>query len=166
MLFRSVPWYIRAGKELPMKCTEVHVELHKPPQQVFSDSDSPEGKGNYVRFRFAPEITIAIGARAKLPGEEMVGESRELALCNSFPDEMTPYERLIGDAIRGEGLLFAREDGVEQAWRVVDRVLTNHSPVIPYARGSWGPAEADKLITRDGGWHNPVIASATGETQV
>ena len=161
----GVPWYIRAGKELPMKCTEVHVELHAPPQQVFSDSDAPEGKGNYVRFRFTPEISIAIGARAKVPGEEMVGESRELALCNEFPDEMTPYERLLGDAIRGEGLLFAREDGVEEAWRVVDRVLTKHSAAIPYAPGSWGPAEADALITRDGGWHDPLMSAPASETE-
>ena len=161
----GVPWYIRAGKKLPMKCTEVHVELLAPPQRVFADSDMPEGKGNYVRFRFTPEIMIAIGARAKLPGEEMVGDTRELTLCNEYPDEMTPYERLLGDAIRGEGLLFAREDGVEQAWRVVDRVLAKHSPAIPYEPGSWGPAEADALITRDGGWHNPVIASATRETR-
>jgi glucose-6-phosphate 1-dehydrogenase len=162
----GVPWYIRAGKEMAVHATEVHVELLAPPQRVFADSDLPEGQGNYVRFRFTPEITIAIGARAKMPGEEMVGESRELALCNEFPDEMTPYERLLGDAIRGEGLLFAREDGVEEAWRVVDRVLTKHSPAIPYARGSWGPTEANALITRDGGWHNPVIAPAKGETRV
>ena len=130
----GVPWYIRAGKEMAVRATEVHVELLAPPQQVFADSDVPEGHGNYVRFRFTPEISIAIGARAKVPGEEMVGESRELALCNEFPDEMTPYERLLGDAIRGEGLLFAREDGVEEAWRVVERVLTKHSPAIPYSR--------------------------------
>ncbi len=161
----GVPWYIRAGKELPVKCTEVHVELLGPPQQVFTDSDVAEGHGNYVRFRFAPEIIIAIGARAKLPGEAMVGESRELSLCNNFPDEMSPYERLIGDAIRGEGLLFAREDGVEQAWRVVDRVLSRHSPVIPYAPGTWGPTEADRLITRDGGWHDPVVTPSGGQTR-
>ncbi len=153
----GVPWYLRAGKELPVRCTEVHVELLAPPQQVFPDSAVPEGGGNYVRFRFTPEIIIAIGARAKVPGEEMVGESRELHLCNAFPDEMSPYERLIGDAIRGEGLLFAREDGVEEAWRVVDHVLTKHGPAIPYAKGTWGPAEADQLINRDGGWHDPAI---------
>ena len=78
---------------------------------------------------------------------------------------MTPYERLIGDAIRGEGLLFAREDGVEQAWRVVDRVLTKHSPVIPYAPGTWGPTEADRLITHDGGWHDPVVTPPGGQTR-
>ena len=124
----GVPWYIRAGKELPVKCTEVRVELKAPPQAVFPDSAVADGDGNYLRFRFAPEIAIAIGARAKLPGEKMVGESRELYLCNDFPDEMSPYERLLGDAIRGEDLLFAREDGVEQAWRVVDKVLTKHRP--------------------------------------
>ncbi len=153
----GVPWYIRAGKEMPVRCTEVHVELNAPPQRVFTDSDMPEGHGNYVRFRFTPEISIAIGARAKLPGEAMVGELRELFLCNDFPDEMSPYERLIGDAIRGEGLLFAREDGVEEAWRVVDKVLTRHSRVLPYEPGTWGPAEADGLILHDGGWHDPVV---------
>ena len=79
---------------------------------------------------------------------------------------MTPYERLIGDAIRGEGLLFAREDGVEQAWRVVDKVLTKHSPALPYEPGTWGPVEADRLITRDGGWHDPVLTRPTSETRV
>ena len=79
-----------------------------------------------MRFRFNPMIEIGLGARAKIPGEAMIGEQRELFLCNEFPDEMSPYERLLGDAIRGEGLLFAREDGVEEAWRVVDKVLTHH----------------------------------------
>jgi len=157
----GVPWYIRAGKELPVRCTEVHVELHGPPQAIFADSDVREGDGNYLRFRFTPEITIAIGARAKIPGEEMVGESRELFLCNEFPDEMTPYERLLGDAIRGEGLLFAREDGVEEAWRVVDKVLTKHDKALPYTPGTWGPNEADRLIHRDGGWHDPIVKAAT-----
>ena len=92
----------------------------------------------------------------------MIGESRELFLCNEFADEMSPYERLLGDAIKGEGLLFAREDGVEQAWRVVDRVLTKHSAVIPYAPGTWGPIEAESLIGRDGGWHDPVVGTARG----
>ena len=156
----GVPWYIRAGKELPVKCTEVRVELKGPPQAVFPDSAVADGDGNYLRFRFAPEIAIAVGARAKLPGEEMVGESRELYLSNDFPDEMSPYERLLGDAIRGEGLLFAREDGVEQAWRVVDKVLTRHESVLPYEPRTWGPAEADRLISRDGGWHDPVIEGA------
>ena len=113
----------------------MHVELLAPPQQVFADSDMPEGHGNYVRFRFAPEISIAIGARAKVPGEAMVGELRELYLANEFPDEMSPYERLLGDAIRGEGLLFAREDGVEQAWRVVDDVLDQARRAVPYEPG-------------------------------
>jgi glucose-6-phosphate 1-dehydrogenase len=153
----GVPWYLRAGKAMACKCTEVHVELLAPPQQVFADSEPPEGHGNYVRFRFAPEISIAIGARAKVPGEAMVGELRELYLANQYPDEMTPYERLLGDAIRGEGLLFAREDGVEEAWRVVDDVLAKHGPALPYEVGSWGPAEADALIKGDGGWHDPIL---------
>ncbi len=155
--WNGVPWYLRAGKEMPVRCTEVLVELHGPPQKVFPDSQVRDGDGNYVRFRFTPEITIAVGARAKLPGEEMVGELRELYLCNEFPDEMTPYERLLGDALRGEGLLFAREDGVEQAWRVVDKVLTKHDKALPYAPGTWGPNAADKLIAHSGGWHDPIV---------
>jgi glucose-6-phosphate 1-dehydrogenase len=155
--WNGVPWYLRAGKELPVRCTEVLVDLHGPPQRVFPDSQVRDGDGNYVRFRFTPEITIAVGARAKLPGEEMVGELRELYLCNEFPDEMTPYERLLGDALRGEGLLFAREDGVEQAWRVVDKVLTRHEKALPYGPGTWGPNEADRLIAHSGGWHDPIV---------
>ena len=153
----GVPWYIRAGKELGAHVTEVLVQLKPPPQKVFSDSEPELGETNYLRFRFNPEIAIGIGARAKVPGEAMIGEQRELFLLNEFPDEMSPYERLLGDAIDGEGLLFAREDGVEQAWRVVDKILTNHNPAHTYPRGSWGPHEADKLIAAVGGWHNPVV---------
>lgn len=155
----GVPWYIRAGKELPVHATEVLVELKAPPQKVFADSEPEVGQTNYVRFRFNPEIAIAIGARAKSPGEAMIGEQRELYLCNQFPDEMTPYERLLGDALEGEGLLFARQDGVEQAWRVVDKILTHHHVAHAYPRGTWGPRESDHLIVGDGGWHDPVVSA-------
>ncbi len=155
----GVPWYIRAGKELPVHATEVLVELKAPPQKVFADSEPEVGQTNYVRFRFNPEIAIAIGARAKSPGEAMIGEQRELYLCNQFPDEMTPYERLLGDALEGEGLLFARQDGVEQAWRVVDKILTHHHVAHAYPRGTWGPKESDHLIVGDGGWHDPVVSA-------
>ncbi|MCZ7535669.1 MAG: glucose-6-phosphate dehydrogenase [Acidimicrobiia bacterium] len=160
--WNGVPWFIRAGKELHVHATEVRVELKDPPQRVFADSEPDPGESNYVRFRFHPEIAIAIGARAKIPGEAMAGEQRELYLCNEFPDEMTPYERLLGDALDGEGLLFAREDGVEEAWRVVDRVLTEHGPAHPYARGTWGPVEADRLIAAHGRWHDPVVQDTAG----
>jgi glucose-6-phosphate 1-dehydrogenase len=155
----GVPWYIRAGKELPAHVTEVVVELKAPPQKVFADSEPELGETNYVRFRFNPEIAIGVGARAKIAGEAMIGEQRELFLLNEFPDEMSPYERLLGDALRGEGLLFAREDGVEQAWRVVDKVLDRHHVSHPYARGSWGPHQADRFAAEIGGWHDPVMTT-------
>ncbi|MGZ4757019.1 MAG: glucose-6-phosphate dehydrogenase [Acidimicrobiia bacterium] len=156
----GVPWFVRAGKELPEHVTEVVVELKPPPQQVFSDSEPEVGRCNYLRFRFNPMIEIGLGARAKTPGEAMVGEQRELFLSNEFPDEMSPYERLLGDALAGIGLLFARQDGVEEAWRVVDKILTHHHVAHPYPRGTWGPKEADRMIATAGGWHEPVVTSS------
>jgi glucose-6-phosphate 1-dehydrogenase len=156
----GVPWYIRAGKELPAHVTEVIVELQGPPQKVFADSEPELGETNYVRFRFNPEIAIGLGARAKTAGEAMVGEQRELFLLNQYPDEMSPYERLLGDALHGEGLLFAREDGVEQAWRVVDKVLDRHHVAHPYPRGTWGPHQAERFVADIGGWRDPVTKSS------
>lgn len=154
----GVPFYIRAGKNLPVTCTEVVVELTAPPQKVFADSGRTPGDTNYLRFRLNPRVIIAIGARAKLPGEGFVGRQLELHLCNQLPGRMTPYERLLGDAMAGESLLFAREDGIEAAWAAVDPVLAHHARAIPYAIHSWGPKEADALIASDGGWRNPEVA--------
>jgi glucose-6-phosphate 1-dehydrogenase len=112
-----------------------------------------------MRFRFNPMIEIGLGARAKIPGEANIGEQRELFLSNEFPDEMSPYERLLGDALAGEGLLFARQDGVEEAWRVVDKVLTHHHVAHSYPRGSWGPKEANRMIEPFGGWHDPIVTA-------
>ena len=112
---------------------------------------------NYLRFRVNPKVAIALGARAKRPGEELTGNNVELYLCDSHPDEMKPYERLLGDAMHGETLLFAREDGVEAAWRVVDDVLSTTRPAIPYREHTWGPKEADALIGDEDGWHDPKI---------
>jgi glucose-6-phosphate 1-dehydrogenase len=98
---------------------------------------------------------IAIGAMAKAPGEEMTGRPVELHLANDSPDEMTAYERLLGDALDGETFLFAREDGVESAWRVVDTVLRDHGPAFPYEPGTWGPVEADEMVDDPHGWHHP-----------
>ena len=153
----GVPFYVRAGKNLAVTCTEVRVELKAPPQKVFADSEPAPGDTNYVRFRLNPEVAIAFGARAKLPGEDFVGKQFELYLHNQFPDEMAPYERLLGDAMAGESLLFAREDGVEAAWAVVDPVLTNRTSAVAYPIHSWGPKEADALIASSGGWHDPVV---------
>jgi glucose-6-phosphate 1-dehydrogenase len=153
----GVPFYIRAGKNLPVTCTEVRVEMKSPPQQVFTEALPTAGDTNYFRFRLNPKVAIALGARAKSPGEGFVGRQLELYLCDQHPDEMKPYERLLGDAMHGETLLFAREDGVEAAWAVVEPVLEHHAPVISYPVHSWGPAEAAALIEADGGWHDPVV---------
>ena len=150
----GVPFYIRAGKRLPTTATEVRVEFKPPPQAVF---DMPSAREvDYVRFRLSPTVTISLGARVKLPGEAMVGEAVELLVRHMAGDEMTPYERLLGDAIRGDAMLFVREDAVEAAWRVVDPVLGNKTPVHEYEPDTWGPAEADSIIVADGGWHNPT----------
>jgi glucose-6-phosphate 1-dehydrogenase len=153
----GVPFYIRAGKNLPITCTEVRVELHRPPQRVFRDYEELPRDTNYLRFRLSPEVQIALGARAKLAGESFCGRTVELGLTDHQPDEMTAYERLLGDAMAGENLLFAREDGVEAAWRVVNDVLTNHDPAIPYKPHTWGPPQAEALIRTADGWHDPVV---------
>ncbi|MCU1458425.1 MAG: glucose-6-phosphate dehydrogenase [Actinomycetia bacterium] len=151
----GVPFYIRAGKMLPTTCTEVMVQLKGPPQRVFADMEPKPGETNYYRFRLNPRVAIALGARAKLPGEEFVGHQTELYLCDAHPEEMAPYERLLHDAMHDERLLFARQDGVEAAWAVVEPVIEQHAPAIPYAPHTWGPKEADDLIAGVGGWHDP-----------
>ena len=156
----GVPFYIRAGKNLPVTCTEVRVELKAPPQQVFEEPSPAAGDTNYLRFRLNPKVAIALGARAKTPGENFTGHQLELYLCDQHPDEMQPYERLLADAMHGETLLFARQDGVEAAWAVVEPVLQEHAAVISYPVHTWGPKQADDLIAGAGGWHNPVIESA------
>lgn len=149
----GVPFYIRAGKRMPVSATEVLAELKPPPQAVFDTV--PQSQADYFRFRLSPNVTISLGARAKMPGEAMVGERVELVVRQSSADEMTPYERLLGDAIRGDPTLFVREDGVEAAWCVVDPILGNTTPIHEYESNTWGPAEADQFIARDGGWRNP-----------
>ncbi len=153
----GVPFYIRAGKNLPITCTEVRVELHRPPQRVFREYEQAPRDSNYLRFRLNPKVQIALGARAKAPGESFTGHNIELALTDDHPDEMTAYERLLGDAMSGENLLFAREDGVEAAWRVVNDVLTDHEKAVPYKPHTWGPPQAEALIRDADGWHDPVL---------
>jgi glucose-6-phosphate 1-dehydrogenase len=150
----GVPFYIRAGKRMPLTATEVRVEFKRPAQAVFDTA--PARDADYVRFRLSPNVTISLGARAKLPGEAMVGEAVELLVRHMAADEMTPYERLLGDAIRGDAMLFVREDAVEAAWRVVDPVLGSKTPVHEYDPNTWGPPEADRIIAADGEWHNPT----------
>jgi glucose-6-phosphate 1-dehydrogenase len=150
----GVPFYIRAGKRLPITATEVMVELRHPPQVVFDDVQ--RGHPNYFRFRLSPDVFISTGARVKSPGEAMTGEAVELIAHQHPGESMTPYERLLGDAIRGDASLFARYDSVEEAWRIVDPVLGNSSPLIEYEPGSWGPTEAGRIIADEGHWHDPV----------
>jgi glucose-6-phosphate 1-dehydrogenase len=155
--WEGVPWYLRSGKCLAETAAEVLVELKPPPQRLFADSAPPIGLANYLRFRLSPTSAVALATRVKRAGKEFVGDQRELYLVDEQPAEETPYERLLGDAMAGNGALFIREDAVEAAWAVVDPVLKSHRPVRSYRRRSWGPKEADALIAADGSWHNPVI---------
>jgi glucose-6-phosphate 1-dehydrogenase len=154
----GVPFYIRAGKALPVTATEVFAELKTPPQVVFSEVEP--GQSNYVRFLLSPTIVLSLGARAKKPGEELTGESVELVAREQPHDEIKPYERLLGDAMSGDASLFAREDAVEEAWRIVDPILDNVTPVHIYEPNTWGPAEADQMVANVGGWHNPAPMGA------
>jgi len=158
----GVPWYLRSGKYLPDTATEILVELKPPPQKLFADATNPATRSNYLRFRVSPNAAVALAARVKLAGEEFIGEQRELYLSEEQTGEETPYERLLGDAMKGDGALFTREDAVEAAWVVVDRVLKHHHRVRPYKRGTWGPKDADALIAADGGWHNPSTDEGSG----
>ncbi len=150
----GVPFFIRAGKCLPVTATEVFVTLKRPPQNVFAEAQQEQR--NYVRFRLGPDrMAVAIGARAKVPGEKMIGDEIELFVCHQRGDEMEAYERLIGDAMIGDASLFARQDGVEATWRVVDPILTMPTPVYEYEPGTWGPGESQALMTPFGGWQSP-----------
>ena len=151
----GVPWCLRSGKYLPDTATEILVELKPPPQRLFADAVQPTGRSNYLRFRLSPNSAVALAARVKLAGQEFVGEQRELYLSEEQPGQELPYERLLGDAMKGDGALFAREDAVEAAWKVVDPVLKTHHRVRSYKRGTWGPKQADAIIADVGRWHNP-----------
>ena len=153
--WEGVPWYLRSGKYLADTAAEVLVKLKPPPQRLFADSAPANGRDNYLRFQLSPGSSIALAARVKRPGREFVGDQRELSLVEEQLGEDSPYERLLGDAMVGDGALFTREDAVEAAWTVVDPVLKTHHRARPYKRGSWGPKEADTLIAAAGSWHNP-----------
>jgi glucose-6-phosphate 1-dehydrogenase len=161
--WEGVPWYLRSGKYLAENATEVLVEMKPPPQRLFADSAPATGRTNYWRFRISPGSAVALAARIKLPGEEFVGDQRELYLFEEQPGEEEPYDRLLGDAMAGDGALFTREDAVEAAWAVVDPVLKKHHRARPYKRRSWGPKEADALIAPDGSWHNPDLKKASAK---
>jgi len=156
----DVPFFIRTGKRLPVTATEVMATFRRPPQRLFDETLPP--RANYLRFRLGPDrIAIALGVRTKDAGEAMVGIETELYACNSRTDEMTPYERLLGDAMRGDATLFARQDSVEVAWDIVDRLLAGGPQAERYASGSWGPDSAARMVERFGGWYDPPSVSAT-----
>ena len=155
--WEGVPWYVRSGKFLAATAAEVIVQMKPPPQRLFADSAPALGAANYLRFRLSPNSAIALAARVKREGKKFIGEQRELYLVDERPGEESPYERLLGDAMAGNGALFTREDAVEAAWSVVDPVLTNHHRIYPYRRYSWGPKIADALIAVDGRWRNPIL---------
>ena len=160
--WEGVPWYLRSGKYLAETATEVLVELKPPPQRLFADSAPTTGRTNYLRFRLSPSSAIALAARVKRAGKDFVGDQRELYLVEEQPGEESPYERLLGDAMAGDGALFTREDAVEAAWAVVEPVLVTHNRTVPYEHGSWGPKEADVLIAADGCWQNPKPEEVSG----
>ena len=159
--WEGVPWYLRSGKCLAATAAEVLVALKPPPQRLFDDSAPVSGRANYLRFRLSPNSAVALAARVKRAGKEFVGDQRELYLLDEQPGEESPYERLLGDAMIGDGALFTREDAVEAAWAVVDPILETHHLAHPYKSGSWGPKQADVLIAADGIWHNPGLAKAS-----
>ena len=151
--WQGVPFYIRAGKALPVTATEVFVRLRQLPS-VYS---LPKQLPNHVRFPIRPDSTIALGVNALSPDDESVGVNREMvASRRTAAGEMDAYERVLGDAMHGDPTLFAREDYVEEAWRIVDPVLRARTPVHEYQQHTWGPPEV-QMVSPDGGWHNPVV---------
>ena len=152
--WQGVPFFIRAGKLLPVTCTEITVRLRRAPH-IFPLS---HGDPNHLRFRISPEMTIALGATVMDEEEKEIGQQVEL-LASRRPGaaEMDAYERVLGDALNGDRTLFARQDYVEEAWRIVDPVLKKNTPVYEYEPGTWGPPENDQNVTPPGGWHNPTV---------
>jgi glucose-6-phosphate 1-dehydrogenase len=147
----GVPFYIRAGKCLPISATEVRVTLKRPPLAIFDANDAmPE---NYFRLRLSPEVVISTGALVKRDGEDMRGEPVELTARHNSPAEKSPYERLLGDAVRGDPALFTQDATVEAAWEVIDPILTGAPPVVEYEPGSWGPPQAAEIVLGNDTWH-------------
>jgi glucose-6-phosphate 1-dehydrogenase len=149
----DVPFYIRAGKCLPITATEVMITLKRPPLAIFDSSDVMPA--NYFRLRLSPEVVIGTGALVKHDGEEMHGEPVELIARHQSAAEKSPYERLLGDAVRGDTTLFTQDDSVEAAWQVVDPVLSALRPVVEYEPGTWGPAAAAHIVNNGDAWHDP-----------
>jgi glucose-6-phosphate 1-dehydrogenase len=154
--WKGVPFYIRAGKCLPVTCAEVVVRFRQPPT-MYSEFNL---QANYFRFRISPEVTVAFGMNTIAPGEDTVTQTDEMVVSrHPRADEMDAYERVLGDAMAGDPTLFAREDYVEEAWRIVDPVLKAGSPVTEYDPHTWGPSEVDQKVVPPGGWQNPIVDS-------
>ncbi len=151
----DVPFLLRTGKCLPVHAIEVRVQFKRPPRDIFREGSSPP---EYLRFRVGPDVTaLAIGMHVKRPGEAMAGREVELLASEDEAGEMQSYERLLGDAMRGDASLFGRQDAIEEQWRIVDPVLDMPTQPYPYERGTWGPAEADQLVAEvPGGWQRPL----------
>lgn len=156
----GVPIFIRAGKCMPVSATEVFVSFRRPPQPVFGEIEP--NQSNFLRFRLSPEIVISLGARAKTPGEGMKGEGVELHACHQHGDEQEPYERLLGDAMKGDSTLFTRQDAVEEAWKIVDPILGSKVRAFEYEPGTWGPQEAAHLLGAGRHWHDPLKSVPNG----
>jgi glucose-6-phosphate 1-dehydrogenase len=151
--WQGVPFYVRAGKNLPVTCTEVIGRFRRPPTLIRESALSR----NHLRFRISPEMTIAVGTTVLAPGEVLKVETVEMvASRHPRPDEMDAYERVLGDAMAGDATLFARQDYVEEAWRIVDPVLKAGTPIYEYETGAWGPSEVDQRVSPPGGWRNPT----------
>ncbi len=155
----GVPFFIRAGKKLAVTATEVTVTLKSPQPAVFDPMTS--GQANFFRFRLSPDVSISLGARVKRPGEAMTGTPAELVEHFHPGDEMSPYERLLGDALHGDATLFAGYKSIEAAWRVVEPILEHPLPPLAYTPGSWGPEQANEIMAAYGGWHNPRAAKTS-----
>jgi len=155
--WQGVPFYIRAGKNLPVTCTEIICRLRKPPTVIPADLLTSD----YFRFRISPDVAAAMGVTVMAPGDRMIGQQAEMVGSRQpNAEDMDAYERVLGDAMAGDTTLFAREDYVEEAWRIVDPVLKEPTPVYSYDPTTWGPDEVEQ-ITPAGGWQNPAVAHDT-----
>jgi glucose-6-phosphate 1-dehydrogenase len=160
--WQGVPFYIRAGKNLPVTCTEVLARFRNPPTVLRNENTAH----NHLRFRISPEVTIALGANVLGAGEQIKTQAVEIIACHHpTPEEMDAYERILGEAMVGDPTFFAREDYVEEAWRIVDPVLKAGTPIFDYDPGTWGPSEVEQRVSPPGGWNNPA-ASEPGDVRV
>jgi glucose-6-phosphate 1-dehydrogenase len=147
----GVPFVIRAGKSLPVTATEVFVKLRKPPLETLS-----EGSTNFFHFRLGPEVSLGLNVSIKRPGESLSSEPAEMSAVEDVQaEEVGAYERLLSDAMRGDPMLFVREDAVEAQWAIVEPILDEATEPHPYKPRTWGPRQANRLVDDIGGWYNP-----------